>query len=160
MHKGTKQMTKGIKSILFLAAALLVVASAVCALEIPGFGKGEKVTAANGIVSIPVSKVSDGKAHFYRFAAGGKEVGFFLVKGADGVLHSAYDTCDVCFREKKGYVQDGGFMQCKNCGKKFAIDRIGPHTVGGCNPSYLPMSLKGGKAVISVSDLNAGIKFF
>jgi len=157
MHRGKKSM---MKRIVLAAAALLVGASAVLALQIPGFGKGDKITAVNGVVSIPVAKVSDGKAHFYKFSNGGKEIGFFLVKGADGALHSAFDTCDVCFREKKGYVQDGDFMLCKNCGKKFAVTQIGPHTVGGCNPSYLPITQAGGKAVISVNDLKAGAKFF
>jgi len=142
------------------AVAVLLGATAVFALQFPGFGKGEKVTAAKGVVSIPVAKVSDGKAHYYRFASGGKEIGFFLVKGADGVIHTAYDTCDVCFREKKGYVQDGDFMQCKNCGKKFSITQIGPHTVGGCNPSYLPATEAAGKIVITANDLKAGAKFF
>ncbi|UFS70958.1 DUF2318 domain-containing protein [Geomonas sp. RF6] len=149
-----------LKQILMSAAALLLGASAVFALQLPGFGKGEKVTAANGAVSIPLSKVSDGKAHFYRFANGNKEIGFFIVKGADGAIHTAFDTCDVCFREKKGYVQAGNMMQCKNCGQKFAIAQIGPHTVGGCNPSYLPATQAGGKIVITANDLKAGARFF
>lgn len=157
MKRSTKPV---LKQMVLVAATVLLGASAVLAWHLPGFGKGDNVSASNGVVSIPVSKVSDGKAHFYRFAVGGKEIGFFLVKGADGVIRTAYDACDVCFPEKKGYVQDGDFMQCKNCGKKFAITQIGPHTAGGCNPSYLPATRSGANIVISANALKAGARFF
>ena len=39
--------------------------------------------AVNGAVTVPVATVSDGKAHFYRFDDGGKEISFFVVKGSD-----------------------------------------------------------------------------
>ena len=141
-------------------AALLLGAGVVSAFNIPGLGKGEKVKPVNGVVTIPLSKVTDGKAHFYKITDGGKEIGFFLVKGVDGALHTAFDSCDVCFQEKKGYVQQGEFMICKNCNKKFAIVRIGPHAIGGCNPSYLPHRQSAGNIVISISDLNTGARFF
>lgn len=156
------QMTKKsvLKVIAAAAVALVVGAGALYAFEFPGLSKGETVKAVRGRISIPLSKVSDGKAHFYKFADGGKEIGFFLVKGSDGAIHSAFDSCDVCFREKKGYVQDGDSMQCKNCGKRFSTVRIGPHTVGGCNPSYLPHTEAAGKVVVTVNDLKAGAKYF
>lgn len=155
-------MVKGKKAFFgfTLLIALGVGVCAVFAFSLPGLGKGEKVKAMNGAVSIPLSKVSDGKAHFFRFAEGGKEIVFFAVKGSDGVIHTAFDSCDVCFREKKGYVQDGNFMICKNCNKKFPINRIGPHAAGGCNPSYLPSRQSAGNLVITVSDLKAGAGYF
>jgi uncharacterized membrane protein len=149
-----------LKWTLLIVTTLLAGASVVFALNIPGLGKGEKVKPVNGVVTIPLSKVTDGKAHFYRVTDGGKEIGFFLVKGADGALHTAFDTCDVCFQEKKGYVQQGDFMICKNCNKKFAIVRIGPHAIGGCNPTYLPHKESAGSIVITLSDLKTGARFF
>jgi uncharacterized membrane protein len=140
--------------------ALLLGVGVVFALNIPGLGKGERVKPVNGAVSIPLAKVTDGKAHFYKFSDGGKEIAFFLVKGSDGALHSAFDACDVCFQDKKGYVQQGDFMICKNCNKKFAIVRIGPHAIGGCNPSYLPHKQSAGNIVISINDLKTGARFF
>lgn len=142
------------------AISLLVGVGAVFALNIPGLGKGEKVKPVNGAVTIPLAKVSDGQAHFYRTEDGGKDIGFFVVKGTDGVLHTAFDACDVCFREKKGYFQQGEFMICKNCNKKFAVVRIGPHAIGGCNPSFLPAQQSAGNVVISVNDLKTGARFF
>ena len=140
--------------------ALLVGVGAVFAFTIPGLGKGEKVKAANGAVTIPLARVSDGKAHFYRFDDGGKSIGFFVIKGSDGALHTAFDACDVCFREKKGYDQKGEFMVCRNCNKRFAVVQIGPHALGGCNPSYLPHRPAAGNIVISVNDLKSGAQFF
>jgi uncharacterized membrane protein len=127
---------------------------------IPGFGKYEKVKPVNGVVSVPLSKVSDGKAHYFTFADGGKELKFFLVKGNDGAIHSAFDACDVCFREKKGYDQQGDQMVCKNCNQKFPISRIGASSGAGCNPSHLSAQLAGSTLRISVADLKAGSRFF
>jgi len=130
------------------------------ALSLPGFGKYQKVKPVNGVVSIPAAKVNDGKAHFYAMNEGGKEVAFFVVKAADGTLKTAFDACDVCYQEKKGYEQNGTVMVCKNCKMKFATSKIGPHAVGGCNPSYLPSRQAGANIVISVADLRAGARYF
>lgn len=164
MEEIGKSMGKSKKALFKWSAltvtVLLLGGGVVFALTIPGLGKGEKVKPENGSVSIQLSKVADGKAHFYRTDVGGKEIGFFLVKGSDGALHTAFDACDVCYRDKKGYFQDGDFMVCKNCNKKFAIVRIGPHAIGGCNPSYLPHRQSAGNVVISVTDLKTGARFF
>lgn len=155
---------KAAKSVVkFWVIALVVViavAGTVAAFSLPGFGKPEKVKATEGVVSIPFSKVSDGKARFYRFADGGKEISFFVVKAPDGSVKTAFDACDVCFKEKKGYAQDGAFMVCQQCNMKFGTNRIGPHAVGGCNPSYLPSRLAGGNVIISAADLKAGTRYF
>ena len=147
-------------TIVGLAVAALAVAIAGFFIFAGGAGGFKAVTAEAGVVRIPVGEVDDGKAHFFKYTDGGKEIGFFLVRGSDGAIHTAFDACDVCFREKKGYVQDGDFMICRNCNKKFAIVRIGPHAVGGCNPSYLPHTEANGNAVFSVADLKAGARYF
>lgn len=143
-----------------IIGTLLLGAAGVFAFNLPGMGKYQKVKVVSGVVTIPVAKVSDGEAHFYRFTDGGKEIGFFIIKGADGALHTAFDSCDVCFKEKKGYVQQGDFMVCKNCNQRFATTRIGPHAVGGCNPSYLVSSTEGNNVVIRAADLQAGARYF
>gem|GEM_PF-3703360 len=48
----------------------------------------------------------------------------------------------------------------KQCNRKFDKNRIGPHAVGGCNPSYLPSRQAGGNVIISVADLKAGARYF
>lgn len=123
-------------------------------------GKYEKVTASGGTVSIPTSRLSGGKARFYRFEDGGKSIAFFVVKAPDGSYRTAFDACDVCYREKKGYDQQGAQMLCKNCNRKFAIDRIAPGSGEGCNPSFLPHQASGGAIIIKTADLKAGARFF
>ncbi|ABL01234.1 DUF2318 domain-containing protein [Pelobacter propionicus] len=137
--------------------ALLVGAASVFAFSL---GKYEKVKATGGVVSIPLPKVADGKAHYYRFEDGGKEIDFVVIKASDGRYRTAFDACDSCFAAKKGYEQKGDVLVCKNCNQKFAINRIGPHAVGGCNPSYLPSQTNASNIIITTSDLKAGARYF
>ncbi|WP_328754566.1 DUF2318 domain-containing protein [Geomesophilobacter sediminis] len=149
-----------VKWIIAAVGAVLLAAGVVSAFSIPGIGKGEKVKPANGMITVPLGQVSDGKAHFYRLEDGGKEIRFFIAKGADGAIHTAFDACDVCYREKKGYDQQGEFMVCKNCNRKFAISRIGAEAGGGCNPSALNHTGNAGKIAIRIADIKAGARFF
>jgi uncharacterized membrane protein len=140
--------------------ALLLLAGSVFAFGFPGFGGKESVTPVNGAVTIPASRVGDGQAHFYRFADGGKEIDFFVVKGTDGAFHVAFDACDACYREKKGYSQKGDLMICGNCNMKFAVNRIGRDNHGGCNPGHLDFTQSGGTLIVKADDLRAGARFF
>lgn len=151
---------KGLKYLLLVSLSLLVAATVTFAFNLPGMGKYDKVKPVNGSVTIPVSKVSDGKAHFFKVVDGAKEISFFIVKGSDGALHTAFDACDACYREKKGYEQLGDKMVCKNCGMKFASARIGAASSGGCNPSPLSAKIDAVNVSISVSDIKAGARFF
>jgi uncharacterized membrane protein len=123
-------------------------------------GKYEKVKANNGTITVPVAKLADGKARFYKFEAGGKDITFFMVKAADGSIRTAFDACDACYRDKKGYEQQGDKMNCKNCNQKFAIKRLGPNATGGCNPGYLPHKQNGKTISVSVTDLKGGARYF
>jgi len=137
--------------------ALLVGTISVCAFS---FGKYEKLQATNGTIMLPAAKLADGKARFYKFEAGGKDITFFAVKAADGSIKTAFDACDACYRDKKGYEQQGDKMNCKNCNQKFAITRLGPNASGGCNPGYLPHKQNGKTISVSVTDLKGGARYF
>lgn len=151
--KRTKQVVwAGIVTVLLLVGAVSVFAFSL--------GKYEKAKVSGGVVTIPVTKLADGKAHFYKFEDGGKEIPFFAAKAPDGSFKTAFDACDSCYREKKGYEQQGDKMICKNCNKKFAINNLGPNATGGCNPGYLPHQLNGSTISISVSDLKGGARYF
>jgi len=109
----------------------------------------------DGNVLIPIKSVSDGEAHYFQAKADdGTIVDFFLVQSADGVIRAAIDSCDVCYRSGKGYVQDGDVMVCTNCGRRFATDRIN-EVKGGCNPAPLARVMDGENLVISMKDINA-----
>lgn len=142
-----------------VGALLLAVVSAF-ALNIPGFGKYQAAKAVNGVVTIAVAKVSDGRAHFYQYEDGGKKIAFVVVKASDGQYRTAFDACDACFRAKKGYEQKGDLLVRQNCNRKFAIDRIAAHEVGGCNPSFLPGKASSTSIIVTAADLKAGARFF
>jgi len=123
------------------------------------FSRYTSVTDVNGEVSIGISDVSDGKAHYYLYKAGDKTIKFFIVKSPDGVLRAAFDACDVCFPAQKGYDQEGDFMLCKNCGRKFHSSRVNV-VEGGCNPAPLERLEIDEKLVIKVADILPGGRFF
>jgi uncharacterized membrane protein len=145
-----------------ILAAMVMVVFLVGAVSVFAFslGKYEKVKATGGVVTIPVAKLADGKASFYKFEDGGKEINFFVAKAPDGSYKVAFDACDACYKSKKGYEQQGDKMNCKNCNQKFAINRLGPNATGGCNPGYLPHQQKGNDITISVNDLKGGARYF
>jgi uncharacterized membrane protein len=147
-----KFVSAGIITFVVLAAAVSVFAFSL--------GKYEKVKVSNGTISVPVANLADGKAHFYKFEDGGKEISFFAVKSADGSIKTAFDACDACYKSKKGYEQQADKMNCKNCNQKFAINRLGPNATGGCNPGYLPHQLTGNTITINASDLKGGARYF
>ena len=102
---------------------------------------------------IPLSDIGN-NAKFYSYDAGGVVVRYFAVKGSDGDAHVAFDACDVCYKAKKGYRQQGDVMECINCGLTYPINGLGSeNTGGGCWPSYLPMRIDGNDVVIGRSDL-------
>lgn len=144
----------------FIGIAVFFGFGSVLAFGLPGFSKIKTVKPVNGVVTIPVNQVLDGKAHFYQFVDGGKNISFFVVKGTDGAVHAAFDACDVCFQEKKGYLQEGNFMVCRNCSMKFATNKIGPMAGGGCNPSPLNFVQDTKTIAIKADDLKSGARFF
>jgi uncharacterized membrane protein len=115
---------------------------------------GGLLTPVDGKLEIPVNGVSDGKAHHFQVKSGdGTMVTFFVLKSADGVLRAAIDACDVCYRSGLGYYQEGDKMVCKNCGQKFASNKIN-EIKGGCNPAPLNRTVVGDKLVIDMRDIN------
>lgn len=147
------------KIVLAVTAVAVLVAGAVSAFAF-SFGKYEKVKVSGDTASIAVAKVSDGKAHFFKFSDSGKEITFFVAKAADGSIKAAFDACDSCYKSRKGYEQQGDKMNCKNCNQKFAIAKLGPNATGGCNPGYLPSQVVGGNVVIKTADIKNGVRYF
>ena len=123
------------------------------------FEKYQFVSPQDGVVSIPIADVSDGNAHYYNYVQEGRDIRFFLMQSEDGVVRAAFDACDVCFREKKGYSQDSDYMVCNNCGQRFHSSRIN-EVRGGCNPSPLTRSYDDETVRIRVADIMAGREYF
>ncbi len=118
-----------------------------------------QVSASDGRIELPLAQVSDGRAHFFSYEEGGATIDFFVLKSRDGVVRAAFDTCDVCFRERKGYRQEGDFMICNNCGQQFISEKIN-EVKGGCNPAPLNRKISGDRLVIATADLAGGGHYF
>jgi len=111
-------------------------------------------------INYPVKAFQDGKARFYEYKAGnGITIKYFILKSSDGIIRAAFDACDVCWPQGKGYFQKGDYMVCRNCGRRFASVRVN-EVQGGCNPAPLQRQIRGDKLVIKTKDLLEGIQYF
>ena len=118
-----------------------------------------EVQARDGIVAIPVAKVSDGQAHFFTYREAGRATHFFVLQSQDGEIRAALDACDVCYQAGKGYRQEGNQMICINCNMAFHSDRIN-EVQGGCNPAPLQRSLRDGNLLLSAAELSRMAWYF
>jgi uncharacterized membrane protein len=122
--------------------------------------KGVAAAKPTAEVVYPVKTFQDGEARFYSYPAGdGVTIKYFVLKSSDGVIRAAFDACDVCFQEGKGYTQKGDFMVCKNCGRRFASIRVN-EVQGGCNPAPLTREIRGDKVILQVKDILEGKSYF
>jgi len=108
-------------------------------------------------INISLSEITE-KAKWYNYEVDNKTISYFAVKASDGRIKVAFDACDICYPEKKGYRQVGSDMICNYCGLKFAIIGIGTENKasGGCWPGYLPATIEGDYLKISKQDLENG----
>lgn len=113
----------------------------------------------DGKIHFSSADYTDGKAKFYRFQGQSGPIDFFVVKSSDGVIRSAFDTCDVCYKALKGYRQEGHEMVCNNCDQRFPTDKINI-VKGGCNPAPLQRQETGEKVVIAATDIERGAWYF
>ena len=110
-------------------------------------------------VSLPASLFDDGKARHFEHVAGEFNIKYFVLKSSDGIIRAAFDACDVCWPAGKGYFQEGDYMVCRNCGRKFASVLVN-EVKGGCNPAPLNRRVENGKVVIEVKDILEGRQYF
>jgi uncharacterized membrane protein len=142
------------KSVLLLVGSLLMLAVLLC-------GAPRLVPMAFAAdITYPATQFSDGKAKFFSYKTPeGITIKYFIIKSSDGVIRAAFDACDVCWPEGKGYQQKGDFMVCKNCGKQFHSTRVN-EVSGGCNPSPLTRKLESGQVIIKPEDVLKGKRYF
>ncbi|UCD79219.1 MAG: DUF2318 domain-containing protein [Desulfobacterales bacterium] len=110
-------------------------------------------------VSFPVSLFEDGKARHFEHVDGNLTIRYFILKSSDGIIRAAFDACDVCWPAGKGYYQDGDYMVCRNCGRRFASVLVN-EVQGGCNPAPLNRSLQNDKLIIQIRDIQEGRQYF
>jgi uncharacterized membrane protein len=145
---------------LIVPALLVLMVTASAAQNWNFIVPAKEVRPTGGVVQFPVSAFEDGSAkHFVYKHSPSQWIRFFIIKSGDGKVRAAFDACDVCFRARKGYVQQGPAMVCVNCGLKFRSDKIN-EVKGGCNPGPLRRTVKGSNLVITQRDLLSGLKYF
>ena len=114
----------------------------------------------DGDVRLPAKQFEDGRAHFYRYVtAGGREVRFFVIETPDGVVRAAFDSCERCYRQRRGYRQAGHTMVCNNCRRVFPSSGIGL-VKGDCNPSPVERAVEGDRVLLKTSTLELGAVYF
>jgi len=120
----------------------------------------ERVSAKDGAIVIDVSTLDKLQARHYHYQEDGKAVKFFVVRDGQGTVRAAIDACEVCWREGKGYILKNSAMLCVNCGRAFAMNRIGI-VVGGCNPHPFRFTMENDSIVIAAQELMLqGVKYF
>jgi uncharacterized membrane protein len=110
-------------------------------------------------VTYPVSFFDDGKARHFVYKGNDVTIKYFILKSSDGVIRAAFDACDVCWSAGKGYYQDGDYMVCRNCGRRFASVLVNV-VQGGCNPAPLKRAIENDNLVIDVNDILEGKHYF
>jgi uncharacterized membrane protein len=154
-----KSVRSGLRPNHVIGAAAAVVALLLIFLAVGGSTKSSAATTvvatADGVVQIPLANVSDGHARFFEYqATNRKRVRFFVIKSSDGVYRAAADACDVCYRDKMGYHQEGDDLVCNKCGRHFRSKDVNVIT-GSCNPDGIPRTIQGNNLLIAAADLDA-----
>ncbi len=118
-----------------------------------------KVKPEGGEVKFAIKKLRDGRPHYYKIELNGKDIKFFILMDNEGVLRAAFDACDVCYPEGKGYRQEGDFMICNNCGQQFHESKINV-IKGGCNPAPVDRIFDQEYIYIAIDSLAEGGFYF
>jgi uncharacterized membrane protein len=147
-----------------IACAVLIVGGGI---YFAGYDRSQTAPAASSFTSednasqvrLPASLFEDGKARHFLHVAGEFNIKYFVLKSSDGIIRAAFDACDVCWPAGKGYYQEGDYMVCRNCGRKFASVLVN-EVKGGCNPAPLNRRIENGKVVIEIKDILDGRQYF
>lgn len=113
------------------------------------------VAASDGEIHIPAGDFRIGHAKFFEYkSSGSKAVRFFVMKSSDGVYSASVDACRRCFRDKKGYRQDGDDVVCNKCGRRFLLTDM-QAVASACSPNAIPRKVEGNTILVAATDLEA-----
>ena len=111
-------------------------------------------------IVIPLDTVKDGKAHFYTYSRGGRQINFFVRADAKGTVSSYFDACYTCYKQKKGYREEGSDLVCNECSMRFGLAEEEWDAKGGCDPIPLKSTIEDRKLIIESGVIERGVKLF
>ena len=153
-----REMFRGCRPLLLLVLAVLLHGTSVgCSRDAARYAE---VLAQDGAVTVDISGVGAGSAHFHTFRSNaGRNVDFFVYRESSGAPHAVLDACRTCYRWKKGYALEGKEVVCLKCDMRFKLDNLAQGT-GSCVPVALTAEQRGETLVIPLAELEAGARFF
>lgn len=113
-----------------------------------------------GEVRLEVGDLGPGEVRFYRFLNyGNQEVRFFVGRDGDGTVHAAFDANELCFKQKRGYEHQDGWLVCRKCDKAFRLADVNAGG-GGCQPVPVEHRLEGDTVVLTEPAILRGWRYF
>lgn len=115
---------------------------------------------ASGGVTLEVAGLQPNQVRFFRFLnPGNQEVRFFVGRDENGTIQVAYDANEICYKRKRGYDHQDGWLVCRVCDKSFRLSEVNAGG-GGCKPIPLAHRLQGGTLVLAEADILGGWRYF
>lgn len=119
--------------ILMLAAGLALLLSGCAGNTLNDADKQPETQKDAAGLLIPLDVLSD-KAELFDWDSDGIAMQVIALKGTDGGVQMAYNTCQVCAGSPYAYFEiSGNMLTCQNCGNTFSTSAVGK-AAGGCNP--------------------------
>jgi uncharacterized membrane protein len=113
-----------------------------------------------GEVRLDLAGLGRGEVRFFRYLnPGNQEVRFFVGRDEAGVVQVAFDANELCYKTKRGYQYQDGWLVCRKCDKAFRLAEVNAGT-GGCQPVPLAHRLEGDTLVLAEDDILAGWRYF
>lgn len=98
------------------------------------------VADSNDFVIIDTTNITT-TATFVNYKVEDTIIQLIVVRGTDGKVRVAFNTCQSCSPSPNAYfVQEGEYLECQNCKNKFHINQAGEAN-GGCSPALLEYTI-------------------
>jgi uncharacterized membrane protein len=118
--------------ILTVIALALFLAGGIAFAQDAGLNQRKPVITDRDLV-INIADLTE-NALFYPVDIDGTRMEVLAVKTQDGIIRTAFNTCQVCYSSGRGYfVQTGTVLVCQNCGRRYRMSQV-ERQAGGCNP--------------------------
>lgn len=114
----------------------------------------------DGMIRIDVGDLDKGRVQFYRFLnPANQEVKFLVGRDRSGTIQVAFDANEICFKRKRGYNYNGGWLTCRVCEKSFRLAEVNDDP-GGCAPVAIRHEVEGDRLIIAENSMLEGWRYF